>query len=173
MSDRSDLSAIALRDARLLVSPVETVSSDWIDYNGHLNMAYYNVLFDRGVDAAFETFGLGPDYVTARNMSFFTMEAHTCYLGEIGAGDQTVTTFQIIDHDEKRVHYFEELYRLSDGLLSATSEQLAMHVDMAQRKSAPFPDDVSERIKETATSHQVISKPDRAGRAIGIRKRSD
>ena len=34
------------------VSSVMRVEPGWIDYNGHLNMAYYHVLFDRAVDEA-------------------------------------------------------------------------------------------------------------------------
>ena len=62
------------------VSSTMRVEPGWIDYNGHLNMAFYNLLIDRAVDEAFELVGLGPDYVTERNCSFFTAEAHVRYL---------------------------------------------------------------------------------------------
>ena len=32
-----------------IICPTETVIEDWIDYNGHLNMAFYNVIFDRAI----------------------------------------------------------------------------------------------------------------------------
>ena len=69
------------------VSSVMTVEKDWIDYNGHLNMAYYNVLFDRAVDEAFELLGCGLDYVKNRKHSCFTAEVHVRYLRELHAGD--------------------------------------------------------------------------------------
>ncbi len=61
------------------VSSTMGIEPDWIDYNGHLNMAYYHVLFDRAVDEAFGLVGLGPDYAEERHASFFAVEIHTIY----------------------------------------------------------------------------------------------
>ncbi len=158
-------------DPRLFVSDIRSVQQDWIDYNGHLNMAFYNVLFDKCVDDAFETFGLGPDYVKTHNASFFTLETHVTYLDEIGAGDETVATFQILDHDAKRVHFFQELYRTADGLLSATSEQMCMHVDMGEKRSAPFPSVVEAAIAALAERQSDLDRKPQVGHVIGIRKR--
>ncbi|MCB1493773.1 MAG: thioesterase family protein [Rhodobiaceae bacterium] len=158
-------------DPRVFVSVVRTVEGDWLDYNGHMNMAYYNVLFDGCVDDAFMTFGLGPDYVADYNASYFTLEAHVTYLGEIGGGDETICTFQILDFDAKRVHFFQELHRVSDGLLSATSEQMCMHVDMTTRRSAPFPPDILEKIAKMAAGHADIPRMPQVGHVIGIPKR--
>jgi acyl-CoA thioester hydrolase len=65
------------------VGTIKTVEPEWIDYNGHFNMAYYAVLFDRTVDEAFALVGLGPDYVQSRNASYFTLEAHVTYVREL------------------------------------------------------------------------------------------
>src|SRR5690606_23938323 len=83
----------SLSDAPFVSEPM-TVEPQWIDYNGHLNMAYYNVLFDRAVDAALAPAGLGPDYA-ATGASFFTAEAHVRYLRELHAGELVHATFQI------------------------------------------------------------------------------
>ena len=85
------------------------VEPQWIDYNGHLNMAFYNVLFDRGVDGVFEGFGLGPDYKNATGCSFFTAEAHVRYERELHEGDRVRSTFRILDHDDKRLRAWQEL----------------------------------------------------------------
>jgi len=69
------------------VAAIQQVEDQWVDYNGHLNMAYYNVLFDRAGDEAFEFVGLGADYLKTANCSFFTLEAHITYLRELHAGD--------------------------------------------------------------------------------------
>src|SRR5690606_3578144 len=66
---------------------IQRVEDQWIDYNGHFNMAYYNVIFDRCGDEAFASLGLGPAYVKATNCSFFTLEAHLTYVRELHAGD--------------------------------------------------------------------------------------
>src|SRR4051794_4253712 len=69
------------------VSSVMRVEPQWIDYNGHLNMAYYNVLFDRAVDEIYEVLGIGLDYLKRTNHSTFTAEVHVRYLREIHDGD--------------------------------------------------------------------------------------
>ena len=92
------------------VSAVMQVEPGWIDYNGHLNMAYYNVLFDRAVDEAYELLGCGLAYLEAAKHSTFTAEAHIRYLRELHAGDPVRVTFQLLDFDAKRMHYFEQLF---------------------------------------------------------------
>ena len=119
------------------VSSVMKVEPAWIDYNGHLNMAYYNVLFDRAVDEVFELLGCGADYVKQQQKSFFTAEVHVRYLRELAAGDPVRMTVQLLDHDPKRLHYFEQLFHAREGWVSATSENMSLHVDMTERKAAP------------------------------------
>src|SRR5215470_13452018 len=129
------------------VSSVMRVEPAWIDYNGHLNMAYYNVLFDRAVDEAFELLGCGHDYVQ-RGFSTFTAEVHVRYLRELHAGDPVRVTFQLLDYDAKRMHFFEQLFHASDGWVAATSENLSLHVDMKSRKTAAFPQEITARLAE-------------------------
>ena len=97
------------------VSSVMTVEPGWIDYNGHLNMAYYNVLFDRAVDEVFELLGCGADYLK-KGFSTFTAEVHVRYLRELHAGDPVCVTFQLLDYDAKRMHYFEQLFHAEPRL---------------------------------------------------------
>jgi acyl-CoA thioester hydrolase len=144
------------------------VEPAWIDYNGHLNMAYYNVFFDRCVDDAFALLGMGPDYVKSRHASFFTLEAHVTYLAELGEGDAVRTTYRIIDFDAKRVHGFQELYHAEKGFLSATSETMMLHVDTSAKRSAPFPDDVMTRIAEMHEAHAGLPRPPQLGHVIAI-----
>ena len=95
---------------RPFVSSVMRVEPAWIDYNGHLNMAYYNVLFDRAVDEAFELLGCGARLRARTAASCFTAEVHVRYLRELHAGDPVRVTFQLLDYDAKRMHYFEQLF---------------------------------------------------------------
>jgi acyl-CoA thioester hydrolase len=97
------------------VSSPFTVEDQWIDYNGHFNMAYYNVLFDRASDQLFELLGLGPEYVKATNCSFFTLEAHLTYLRELHRANQVVVECQLLDFDSKRVHYVQCMIHKVEG----------------------------------------------------------
>lgn len=150
------------------VSSTMRVEPAWIDYNGHLNMAYYNLLIDRAVDEAFELVGLGPDYVKHRNASYFTAEAHVRYLRELTAGVQVRSTILLLNYDAKRIHFFAELHHANEGWVSATSEQLALHVDMRTRRVTPWPDDVLERLAAMKAAHAAVPAPEAVGRPIGM-----
>lgn len=147
------------------------VEEAWIDYNGHMNMAYYNVMFDRCADEAFEVMGLGPDYASERGLTTYSAEAHVCYVRELHLGDRVVCTFQLLDHDDKRIRFYQELLHV-DGWLAATSEVLALHIDMSGPKVAPYPPDILARIEQMNAAHAGLPMPERAGRGIAIRRRS-
>lgn len=152
-------------------SRLMSVEPQWIDYNGHLNMAYYNVLFDRGADDLFLEFGVGPDYRETRNFSTFSAEFHVCYLRELKEGDRVFVRSQLIDMDEKRFHFYQELCH-EDGWVSATGEGLGLHIDMSGPRVAPMPDDVEARMRAIFEQHKMLPRPDRVGRRIGIPRKA-
>ena len=165
MLDRLDLELAFFAP---FVSSVMRVEPGWIDYNGHLNMAYYNVLFDRAVDEVYELIGCGPAYLEQTRHSTFTAEAHIRYLRELRAQDPVRVTFQLLDYDAKRMHYFEELHHAEEGWLSATSESMVLHVDMIAKKTAPFPDFVAARLARMKAAHAHLPVPEGAGRRIAM-----
>jgi acyl-CoA thioester hydrolase len=169
MLDRLDFEPVFFAP---FVSSVMWVEPAWIDYNGHLNMAYYNVLFDRAVDEVLELLGCGADYVKTRRKSCFTAEVHVRYLRELHADDPVRVTFQLINHDAKRLHFFEQLFHAADGWVSATSENMALHVDMAAGKTAAFPSDVAATLAKMKAAHAKLPLPEAAGRRIAMRGRS-
>jgi acyl-CoA thioester hydrolase len=150
------------------VSSVMQVTPGWIDYNGHLNMAYYNVLFDHAVDEAYELLGCGLAYLQNAQHSTFTAEAHVRYLRELHAGDPVRVTFQLIDYDTKRMHYFEQLFHATEGWLSATSENMVLHVDMVTKKTAPFPEPIAAQLACMKAAHARLRLPDGVGRRIAM-----
>jgi len=153
------------------VSKPMDIEKDWIDYNGHLNMAYYNVLFDRCSDEAFAAMGMGLDYVKERRLTIYTAEVHVCYVQELHLEHKVVVSFQLIDHDDKRLRAYQEI-RHVDGWLAATSETLSLHVDMSGPKVAPFPADVQAKVETMRAAHAALPMPERAGRSIGIRRKT-
>ena len=154
------------------VSSTMRVEPAWIDYNAHLNMAFYNLLIDRAVDEAFELVGLGQDYVSERNASYFTAEAHVRYVRELKVQAPVRTSIQLLDYDDKRIHFFCELHHAGEGWRSATSEQLALHVDLGTRRVAPWPDDILERLAAMKAAHAALPAPEAAGRAIARKART-
>jgi acyl-CoA thioester hydrolase len=153
------------------VSSVLGIEKDWIDYNGHLNMAYYNVLFDRCSDEAFAVLGMGPKYAEERRLTTYTAEIHVCYVRELHLGDKVTSTFQLLDFDEKRFHAFQELHH-ADGWLAATAETLTLHVDMAGPRVCPMPADILANLQAMRAAHAGLPVNERAGRSIAIRRKS-
>ncbi|MBV9564503.1 MAG: thioesterase family protein [Bradyrhizobium sp.] len=150
------------------LSSVMQIEPQWIDYNGHLNMAYYNVMMDRAIDELWLEFGLGPAYRAERHGSTFTAECHVRYLREIHLGDPVQVAVMLLGADDKRLHTFEELRHATEGWVSATSENMTLHIDMTARRAAPFPPDIRARIDKIAEAHAAVPRPDGIGRSIGM-----
>ncbi|MCF3593603.1 thioesterase family protein [Rhodobacteraceae bacterium LMO-12] len=146
-----------------------TLEPEWIDYNGHLNMAYYNVLLDRGVDGIWHEIGFGPDYSRERGLTTYSAEYHLRYLREIHLGDSVRASFQILDHDAKRIHFYQELIH-SDGWVSAVGEGMMLHIDQSGPRVAPMPPDILARVEALAAKHRELPIPETVGKPIGIRR---
>jgi acyl-CoA thioester hydrolase len=134
-------------------------------------MAHYNVLFDRAVDELFELIGVGRTYLETHRHSTFTAETHVRYLRELHSGDPVTVSIRLLGHDAKRIHFFEVLHHATEGWLSATSENMTLHVDMRVRRTAPFPDEVARRVSAMMEAHRRLPPPDGAGRRIAMPER--
>ena len=147
---------------------MQTVEDQWTDYNGHLNMAYYAVLFDRGAEELFESFGLGADYFKTTNCTTFTLETHTTYANELHAGDEVRIETQIIGADQKRVHYVQQMFRGDTSYLACVLEVMLSHVDMTAKRTSPFPDHIQAKINEMAALHKPLPLPPQVGHVIAL-----
>lgn len=145
-----------------------TIRPEWIDYNGHMNVAYYVLVFDQGTDALLDYLGMDTAYRTQTGYSTYVLEAHITYERELKEGDAYRVTTQLLDFDAKRLHYFERLYHETDDTLAATTEIMLMHMDMATVRSAPMPDSVYEKVAALMQSQGRLPRPPQAGRIIGI-----
>ncbi|MFS8039285.1 thioesterase family protein [Xanthobacter sp. AM11] len=163
MLDRIDFEPVFFAP---FVSSSMKVEGEWIDYNGHLNVAYYTLIFDRAMDEALSLLGLGPSYARKRGASFFTAESHIRYLRELPPESPVRVTLRLLDYDEKRLHLFQTLHHATEGWVSATSEQMALHVDLKSRRVVPFPDDVLERIATMRAAHAGLAPLDGLGRRV-------
>jgi acyl-CoA thioester hydrolase len=151
-------------------APGERVLPEWIDYNGHMNVGYYTFAFDRALDAFLDReLGMGEGFARRGRMGPFTLQNNLAYLGELKAGAPFQIRLQLLDHDAKRIHVFMEMIG-PDGI-AATAEQLLMNVDLAARRSAPYPDWAQRRLAGLAAAHGALPRPAGAGQAIGIRRK--
>lgn len=150
------------------LSSVMAIEPAWIDYNGHLNVAYYNVLFDRAIDEFYLPLGLGPDYLKTTQHSTMVVESHVRYLREVHLDAPLRITAQLIGFDAKRFHVYEELLHAGEGWVSATCETMTVHVDMTAKKVAPFPETVMAALERVRTAHAGLPVPAAVGRRIAM-----
>lgn len=151
-----------------ILSPTVAIEDGWVDYNGHLNQAYYGVIFDRAIDDALAPVGLGPDYIETRNCSYMTVESHTCFIRELMQTDPVRVATRVLDVDDKRLHTFSELRHATEGWVAATVEYMFLHIDMSVRRTSPWPPDLRGRLDTLKRAADGLPWPERAGRRIGI-----
>lgn len=148
-----------------------TVRPEWIDHNGHLNVAYYVLAFDIATDALYETWGVGDEYPARSGCSLFTLGMDVDYLAELFEGDPIRIESRLLDHDHKRVHYLHRMFHADRDELAAVNECLAMNIHLERRRSAPFPDDVRQRLAAAHAADSALPAPEGAGRRLQIRRR--
>ena len=154
------------------ISDPMPVEPQWIDYNDHLNMAYYNVLMDRGVDQLWDRLGFGIDYRAQTGCTTFSAEYHMRYLREIHLGDHVRASFQLIDHTDKSFHFYQELIH-ADGWVSARGEGLGLHVDQSgdTPRVAPMPAHILSGFQSLMRAHKSLPRPSTTGKPIAIRRK--
>jgi len=145
-----------------------TVKPEWLDYNGHMNEAYYVLVFSRSTDAFMDFTGQDAAHRARSNCSVYTLETHVMYLREVSEGEEVQVETQLLGHDEKRYRLFHAMYRSDGGDLLATGEHMLLHVDMSGPRSAPFPPDVAERLAAIQAAHADLPLPEQAGRGIAF-----
>jgi acyl-CoA thioester hydrolase len=144
----------------------DVVRPEWIDSNGHMNLAYYVVVFDLATDKLYSTLGIGDAYREATGNSCFTAETHTVYEREMRLGERLRVHTWLLGVDAKRLHYFHELFHADSGERSAVQELMALHIDMRVRRVAPFPD-VQRGVLESAIARYAPTQPPKGlGRRI-------
>ena len=120
------------------------IKKDWTDYNEHMNMAYYVLIFDLAWEVVLEKFKMGEHSAKTTKKSTMVVETHTTYNNEVKQGEDVDIVLTHFDHDKKRLHFKLEMYEKTKKTLSATIEMLSLYIDLNQRKVAEFED---EKIK--------------------------
>ena len=151
----------------------ERVRPEWVDYNGHMNVAWYVAAFDHASDMLLEQVGLGPTYRREEDRSVFTVEAHITYQREAHCGDLLEFRTRLIGFDQKRIRYIQQMYRVEDASLVATAEWLVLHVDMKTRRTAPIPEAGLAALEALRRRQAELPIPSEAGRAIVMQKSED
>ncbi|MGE0313255.1 MAG: thioesterase family protein [Lautropia sp.] len=143
------------------------VRPEWIDRNGHMNVGYYHVAFDRAAVPLFDWLGLTQAFRDAHRCSLFALETHLSFQRECREGESLRFHARLLAFDRKRIHFFQEMLRASDGARAATYECLSSYVDMTTRRTAPMPAVLQARLAQVLEAHRVLPRPWQVGHRIG------
>ena len=120
------------------------IIKEWTDYNNHMNLSYYILVFDMGAEVILSKFRMGEHSAKTTKKSTMVVETHTTYNNEVKEGDEVDVSLAYFDHDNKRLHYKLEMHDKAKNILSATTEVLALYMDLNKRKVSDFE---NEKIK--------------------------
>ena len=135
------------------------VKSEWTDYNGHMNLAFYIHLFDSAWEVLLQKFNIGEDAAKIEKRTTFAVESHTTYDMEVKVGDEVNINLLFIDFDKKRIVYKLEMIHKSEKYLAATTEVCSLYVDLNSRKVTEFEESKSSLIKNFIEDNKNNFKP--------------
>ena len=121
----------------LLLSTTKIINNR-TDYNGHMNLAFYILVFDKGAEEILSKFKMGEQSAKTTKKSTMAVESHTTYNNEVKENEEVDVYLSYFNHDKKRLHYKLEMYEKSKNILSATTEVLSLYIDLNIRKVAEF-----------------------------------
>ncbi len=116
----------------------QIIKKEWTDYNKHMNVAYYVLVFDESWEVMLQKFKMGEDSAKTTSMSTMVVETYITYNNEVKEGEEVEVFLTYFDHDKKRLHYKLEMIEKSSKKLSATIELLSLYVDLKKRKVSEF-----------------------------------
>jgi len=156
----------------VLAAPLDihrsSVLPEWVDWNDHMNVAFYVLAFDQASGAFMRNMGLGRSYVDSKLGMTFVLETHVTYDRELRQGAPMRFSTQLLDRDAKRVHLHHEMFHAEQGYLAATNEVIVMNIDFTTRRSAPWPVQAADRLERIWQAHKGLPRPARAGRVMGL-----
>lgn len=138
----------------------------WIDINGHMNATHYGlVVYDAHVRLT-GLLGLADRYTEATGCGKVVLESHMIYEREVLLGHLLEVRSWLLAVDEKRLHFFHELYNDTLGCRAAAAEQVDLHVDLRRRRSTPFAPELYARLQAVVTAHLAQPRPAKVGSVI-------
>ena len=119
----------------------QIIKKEWTDYNNHMNMAFYVLVFDRVWENVLDKFKMGENSAKTSKRSTMVVETHTTYNNEVKEGEEVEINLTFFDHDKKRLHFKLEMIEKSSKKLSATIEMLSLYINLNLRKVSEFEED--------------------------------
>ena len=136
------------------------IIKEWTDYNNHMNLSYYILVFDLGAEVILSKFKMGEQSAKTTKKSTMVVETHTTYNNEVKEGDEVDVFLSHFDHDNKRLHYKLEMYDKNKNILSATTEVLSLYIDLSIRKVTELEEEKKAIIDEFINQNKSNFKSD-------------
>ena len=136
------------------------ILNEWTDYNNHMNLSFYILVFDKGAEKILSKFNMGEQAAIETKRSTMVVETHTTYNNEVKENENVDVYLSYCDHDKKRLHYKLEMYEKSKNVLSATTEVLALYINLDLRKVAEFENEKIKIIDEFISKNNNAFKND-------------
>ena len=144
------------------------VKPEWIDINGHMNVAYYVLAFDLAVDALWARLGITEEHIATTGGSTFAVESHVTYKRELRVGEPYRVAAQIIAYDAKREHQFQRMYHAGENYLAATAEWMNLYVDLQTRRVTRWPQNILAGFASFAELQLDATVPMEGGKQMRI-----
>ena len=142
-----------------LLLTTKKIINEWTDYNNHMNLSYYILLFDMGAEQILSKFHMGEHSAKTTKKSTMVVETHTTYNNEVKEGEEVEINLSYFDHDKKRLHYKLKMYEKNKKTLLATTEVLALYIDLNLRKVSEFENEkvmiMDQFIKENTSKFKI------------------
>ena len=138
----------------------QKIIKEWTDYNSHMNLSYYILIFDMGAEVILSKFKMGEHSAKTTKKSTMVVETHTTYNQEVKEGDEVDVVLSHFDHDNKRLHYKLEMYDKTKNTLSSTTEVLSLYIDLNIRKVSEIEEEKKIIIDEFINKNKSQFKSD-------------
>ena len=153
-----------------IILPEKKVIRDWIDFNGHMNVAFFTLVFDQSLDVFLEdVLGIGETHALENKQGPFVLQAHYHYLNEMTLDERFKVRLLVVDHDEKRMHLCLDIFSINRDKVIAVSEKILVNVNLDIRKTEPYPLWAYNRLDTLKKTHEKYDFPQVLGKSIGLK----
>ena len=154
-----------------LVLHSKKVLPEWIDYNGHMNVVYYTLVFDNSLDFFLEEIlGIGESHAIKKKQGPFVLQAHYHYLNEMNLNEEFNVRLLVVDCDKKRMHLCLDIFSKKQKKVIAVAEKILINVNLNIRKVEHYPSWAFNRLVLLKNTHKKASFPEVLGKKISLKK---
>ena len=129
------------------------------DINGHLNVRHYLGIASEGLDESLVDVGIPQNWPITAGHACFSAEHHCTYLHELRTGDVMSARVRLLGRSERAGHALVYLLDHTHERVSYVMEEIFLHVDLSDRRTAPWPDDVAAALDARVAEHAQLSLP--------------